>query len=245
MEQDHKKTEYVSRVHTPSGIYKIGDTKVSGHSCYTVKTLEHMVNNSEIECIVSPPRPKSSLVHCTEVIKYPLESELTPTEMYRRSYLAKKNEYLMQEGSTEKPLKRRFFDTSIDLVQTSAKSLKTNSNSSYISPSPTSSTASTVVLDVSEDANSYFFNATPTSSTKETVTFESPQMNQLDESDKNEKMLEECEPSKLIAALDLAIMDIRNKKVFHYHLFIYSLSRFKIFGSRLVPSASTKSASFS
>ena len=216
MEEENARPKYVSRVYTRSGICRIGDTKVSGDTYLTVKSLEAMINNSEIEAVVSPPRPKTQPLPPKEVIKYPLDSKVTPMEIYERSYFPqKKDECLIQDASTDNSLKRSSADKYLDLPETSAKKSRSTSNLPRISSSPTSSTASTVVLDVADDEQGVYLPGTSTSSTNETITFASPQLYQVDESNNNPTTNATSEPSNLILALDLRTLQNTKPQVLY------------------------------
>ena len=185
-----KQPKFVSRVYTKEGIVYIGDTKFTGHSYLEKKTLETMINNGQIDAIISPPRPKGIPMPPTPVIKYTLDSHLSPSQMYQKYFenlKAKKaglpvpnSDIKIDKSSTETVISCQnntkegygfYWDLKDQINEPPAKKIKMTRppSSTSASVSPGSSTAETIVCESSEEAN---WNS-PNSSTAETLTFDS------------------------------------------------------------------------
>ena len=187
--------EIVSRVYTKYGVSYIGDTKYCGCTNMTMKSFVTMINNGQMDAVISPPRRKNDLRARppVPVIKYTLETTLSPQEMYEQYFehiksgqpLNENSLIEITETSTELVISERkkdvmanksktgygfYWNLKDDIEHSPRKKMKMDSCSFGPSSveSATSSTATTIVFDSSDIDKS----TSPTSSTAETVTYE-------------------------------------------------------------------------
>ena len=157
----NNKQQYIRKVYTKDGILQIGDTNYSGDTFMTVKTVETMINNGDIEAVVSGPIPKNQANNFT----YSMENSKRKIERAELVFCS--------------PLKCAKHDDKLGKVL----------------QSPTSSQASTIVIDV----ENFPLSPRPTSSTAETVVLDSPDSLYHDWF----PVMSQSEHSQLISALDL------------------------------------------
>ena len=192
-----EENKFVSRVYTKSGVYYIGDTKFSGHSFLCSNTLETMINNGEIDAVISPPRPKGKPMLPVTVIKYTLDTTMSPAQMWESYFQIKSGR--ATEGNTDINIEtstseiviseKKTFDNAKNEINegdgfcwnlkeekdptTPPKKMRKvmTNTSSFAKPLPSSpsSTAETVAYELSDIDNF----PSPTSSTAETITFDS------------------------------------------------------------------------